>query len=170
VGRLLADGVDPERICLLTFSRRAAEEMIRRAGAVADRGTAGRVVGGTFHAVGNSLLRRYGRRIGVSASFSVLDEADAADLMGLVRHECGVAESGGRRFPRADTLLAIYSRMVNAQEKLPVVLADRFPAYSQDTEAIKTVFAAYTARKREQQTSTACRPTLSPRWLRPAGV
>jgi DNA helicase-2/ATP-dependent DNA helicase PcrA len=152
VGRLLADGIAPERICLLTFSRRAAEEMIRRAGLLGDRGAASRVVGGTFHAVGNRLLRRYGRSIGVSTSFSVLDEADASELMGLVRHECGVASSGGRRFPRADTLVAIYSRMVNAQEKLPVVLADWFPAYGQDADAIKTVFAAYTARKRQQQT------------------
>jgi len=77
VGHLLDQGVAPERICLLTFSRRAAAEMLGRVGPRAER-----VWGGTFHAVGNRFLRRYGSLVGVDPSFTVLDAGDAVELAG----------------------------------------------------------------------------------------
>ena len=77
---------------------------------------AGRVWGGTFHAVGNRLLRIHGRALGLSPDFTVLDQADGADVMNLLRDELGYS-SRERRFPRKDTLAAIYSRTVNAGER-----------------------------------------------------
>ena len=77
-------GVGPERILLLTFSRRAAREMLTRAERMTGRTDAGRVFGGTFHAVANRLLRIHGRALGLSPSFTVLDQADGADVMNLI--------------------------------------------------------------------------------------
>jgi len=89
---LIEDGVDPHRILLLTFTRRAASEMIHRVEAASANRAAGRVWGGTFHAVANRLLRQFGAAAGLPASFTVLDAADAVDLFGMVRTEAGLAE------------------------------------------------------------------------------
>jgi DNA helicase-2/ATP-dependent DNA helicase PcrA len=151
VGRLLARGGAPERICLLTFSRRAAQEMLTRAGHLADPRSAGRVWGGTFHAVGHRLLRRYGSRVGLDAGFTVLDEGDAAELLSFVRHELGHSSAKGRRFPRAETLVKIYSRLVNAQQPLSEVLEASFPWCATEVAGIREVIKAYTARKRGQR-------------------
>src|SRR5437867_1189805 len=102
VSWLVERGLRPERILLLTFSRRAAKEMVVRAERMAGRADAGRVFGGTFHAIANRLLRIHGRALGLSPSFTVLDQADGADVMNLLREELGFA-SRGRRFPRQDT-------------------------------------------------------------------
>src|SRR2546425_5622568 len=121
VARLLAGGVRPERILLLTFSRRAAREMLTRAGQMAEVDGARRVWGGTFHAVANRLLRQHGAAVGLRQGFTVLDQGDNADLLGLVRHDLGPAlglAERGKRFPKKDTLASIYSRVVNSQEKL----------------------------------------------------
>src|SRR5439155_17057035 len=105
VAWLLGRGVAPERILLLTFSRRAAREMLTRAARISGGATdAGRRVwGGTFHAVANRLLRLHGRALGLQPDFTVLDQADGADLMNLIRGELGPA-ARQRRFPRKDTL------------------------------------------------------------------
>ncbi|MDQ4133926.1 MAG: ATP-dependent helicase, partial [Actinomycetota bacterium] len=91
LARLLRTGVQPERICLLTFSRRAAAEMLVRAGRATDSAPAARVVGGTFHSVAQRLLHRHGSLIGLDPGFTVLDAADSTELMGLVRSELGLA-------------------------------------------------------------------------------
>jgi DNA helicase II / ATP-dependent DNA helicase PcrA len=144
-------GVRPERILLLTFSRRAAREMLGRAGRMTGRTDAGRVFGGTFHAVANRLLRIHGRALGLSPSFTVLDQADGADVMNLLREELGFA-SKGRRFPRKDTLAAIHSRVVNGGEKLDEVVRRRYPWCTDDVEGIRQIFRAYVERKRAHQT------------------
>ena len=147
VARLLSGGVDADRVLLLTFSRRAAREMLRRAEHLgADRAT-GRVWGGTFHAVGHRLLREHGHAVGLPPGTSILDQADATELMGVVRSALGLAERG-RRFPKKETLLDIYSRVVNAQEPLTDTLRERFPWCEADVEELATVFDAYTERKR----------------------
>ena len=143
-------GVRPERILLLTFSRRAAREMVSRAERrTGDHGT-GRVVGGTFHAVANRLLRLHGRALGLSPDFTVLDQSDAADVMNLLREELGVAERE-RRFPRKETLAAIYSRVVNAGDPLDDVLRRHYPWCVDEVDGIRTIFAAYLERKRAHQ-------------------
>ncbi len=122
VAWLLANGVRPERLLLLTFSRRAAREMTSRAerivGASDVAGVdASRMWSGTFHAVANRLLRLHGRAVGLTPGFTVLDQADAADVMNLLRDELGFS-GRERRFPRKESLVGIYSRTVNAGEKL----------------------------------------------------
>lgn len=148
VGHLLDRGVAPERICLLTFSRRAAAEMLTRVGSRAER-----VWGGTFHAVANRFLRRHGPLVGVDPSFTVLDAGDAVELAGLVRTELGLAAErrpGGRRFPSADTIATIASRVVNAQERLSDVVARHAPWCRDDVDAIRDMLVAVTERKRAQ--------------------
>ena len=148
VGHLLDRGVAPERICLLTFSRRASAEMLSRVGPRAER-----VWGGTFHAVGNRFLRRHGSLVGLDPAFTVLDAGDATELVGLVRTALGLAAErrpGGRRFPSADTIASIASRVVNAQERLSDVVARHAPWCRDEVDAIRDVLVAVTERKRAQ--------------------
>jgi DNA helicase-2/ATP-dependent DNA helicase PcrA len=149
VGHLLAGGVAPERILLLTFTRRAAREMLGRAERLGAGRNAGRVWGGTFHSVANRLLRTHGRAVGVPPHFTVIDQSDAADLMNLVRAELDLG-SREARFPRKETLATIYSRTVNARTSLADVLEQHFPWCSPSIEGIRSVFRGYVQRKRAQ--------------------
>ncbi|MDM0039592.1 ATP-dependent helicase [Variovorax sp. J22G21] len=156
VAHLVAQGADPQRILLLTFSRRAAQEMERRAGQVVAR-----VLGlrseappalpwaGTFHGVGARLLREYALQIGLDQNFTIHDRGDAEDLMGLVRHEIGLS-SGTRRFPHKGTCLAIYSRCVNTREPLEAVLKHTFPWCAEWAAELKRLFGAYVEAKQQQ--------------------
>ncbi|HVF08647.1 MAG TPA: ATP-dependent helicase [Actinomycetota bacterium] len=154
VAWLLAAGVRPERMLLLTFSRRAAREMTSRAERIAGAHDAGidasRVWSGTFHAIGNRLLRLHGRALGLDPGFTVLDQSDAADVLNLLRDELGYA-SRERRFPRKETLVGIYSRTVNAGEPLSEVLKRRYPWCLDEADGLRRIFGAYTERKRAQQ-------------------
>ncbi len=152
VAWLVANGVAPDRVLLLTFTRRAAAEMISRAEHLVGRsqgGGLGRIWGGTFHATANRLLRIYGPTIGLHPNFTVMDQGDAADLMNLIRTELGFSKKD-KRFPRKDTLAAIYSRVVNARDRLADVIERHFPWCESDLEDIQAVFDLYTQRKRER--------------------
>ena len=125
VAHLIRHGADPARILLLTFSRRAAQEMERRAETVlagVQRGVVSLPWSGTFHSIGARLLREYAPRIGLDEAFTIHDRGDAEDLMGMVRHELGL-DSTEQRFPKKGTCLSIYSRTVNGQEPVDEVLA-----------------------------------------------
>src|ERR1700730_9615331 len=154
VAHLIASGAEPSRICLLTFTRRAAQEMLARAGRLTGRTASGRVWGGTFHSVANRVLRLHGRRLGLDPAFTVMDQGDTAELLGLVRHDLLASGEGeshpGRRFPRSETLAAIYSRTVNTQQHVSAVLARDFPWCADEGDGIRAIFEAYTVRKREQ--------------------
>jgi hypothetical protein len=125
VAHLVLQGADPQRILLLTFSRRAALEMQRRTGHLLHRalGLQGTQAApalpwaGTFHSVGARLLRESAEALGLSPQFSILDRGDAEDLMALVRQEQGLSATE-RRFPMKGTCLSIYSRCVNSQAPL----------------------------------------------------
>ena len=103
VAHLVVNGVDPNRILLLTFTRRAAEEMIRRVKRITAKAVGTQQVdlpwSGTFHAIGARILREYATQIGLKPSFTILDRSDAADLMDLVRHELGLSKKASR-FPK----------------------------------------------------------------------
>jgi len=145
VAHLVAQGVDPARILLLTFSRRAAQEMERRA----QRLLAQAAIlpwAGTFHAIGARLLRIYAGRIGLDPAFGILDRGDAADLLDVVRHELGFS-SVRQRFPRKDTCLAIYSRRVNSGRPLEQVLQETFPWCAGWREELASLFRRYVERK-----------------------
>src|ERR1700704_4276488 len=131
VAHLIVNGADPRRMLLLTFSRRAASEMARRAERIVAFALGGQRPfalpwSGTFHAVGARLLREHAGEIGLDAAFTIHDREDAADLMNLVRHELDFSRTK-ERFPTKGTCLAIYSRAVNAQAPLDRVLAKVFP-------------------------------------------
>ena len=166
VAHLVLNGVTPERILLLTFSRRAAEEMLRRAHRIVAQSLAAKRGGGsaaspeasgvrlpwagTFHSVANRLLRRYARHIGLEPGFSVMDRGDSADLLDVARHELELS-SKERRFPRKDTCLAVYSHCVNTRLPLEKVLADTFPWCAEWEADLKTLFRRYVEAKLAQQ-------------------
>ena len=149
VAWLIDQGVEPGRILLLTFTRRAAAEMIRRAAHLTGADHVAQVWGGTFHAVANRLLRIYGTAVGIVPEFTVMDQSDAADMMNLLRNELGLSKRD-RRFPKKSTLVSIYSRTASAGEKLTDTLATYFPWCRDDGDAIREIFELYIQRKREQ--------------------
>ena len=135
-------------ILLLTFSRRAASEMIARVGKVMS-GDVRIPWAGTFHAIGARLLRELAPVIGIDPEFTIHDRSDSADLMGMVRQELGVA-TGAKRFPMKGTCLAIYSRVVNADETIAEALAAAFPWCREWEAELKRLFAAYVEAKQKQ--------------------
>lgn len=157
VAHLLACGADPRRILLMTFSRRAASEMIRRVERIA-RKVMGEAAGvavdalswaGTFHGVGARLLRDLAEQIGLDPAFTIHDREDAADLMNLVRHELGFSKTE-TRFPTKGTCLSIYSRCVNAEQPIEEVLRLSHPWCIAWAEELKQLFAAYVEAKQQQ--------------------
>lgn len=153
VAWLIAQGVDPSRILLLTFTRRAAAEMLQRAGSLIARlgdtkNAAGRVWGGTFHATANRLLRQFGRRIELPQDFTILDQGDAEDLMNLARSEVAGRQKHSR-FPRKGTCLAIYSRCVNARMQLGAALALDYPWCAEWEKQLAELFDLYVRRKQQ---------------------
>ena len=148
VARLIDEGTPADRILLLTFTRRAASEMLRRAGALIVDRSAGQVWGGTFHGTANRLLRRHGAAVGLGSRFTVIDQTDSATLLGRLRTEHGLG-STGRRFPKKETIAAIYSRTVNTRLPLEDTLNDWYPWVSEYQEDLGGLFRAYTSRKRE---------------------
>ncbi|HEX5795515.1 MAG TPA: ATP-dependent helicase [Geminicoccaceae bacterium] len=153
VAHLILNGADPGRILLLTFTRRAAEEMTRRVERICGQtigGSGHRIEwSGTFHAVGNKLLRLYAEQIGLQPNVTVLDRSDAADLLNLVRDEQGLSEQA-RRFPKKATCLAIYSYAVNAQLGLDQVLRKAFPWCLEWQAELRQLFAGYVLAKQAQ--------------------
>ncbi len=149
VAWLIESGVPPDRILLLTFTRRAAAEMIHRADQLTGRRTTTHVWGGTFHAVAHRLLRFHGQALGLPPGFSVIDAADAADLLNLTRNDLGLAKKD-RRFPRKETLQAIYSRTVNSTDKLTDILTRHWPWCEEYADPLRDLFDAFTRRKRER--------------------
>jgi DNA helicase-2/ATP-dependent DNA helicase PcrA len=151
VAWLIDEGAAPERVLLLTFTRRAAREMLARARTYLGRSPngrhAGRVVGGTFHSIAHRFVRRHASALGLPGGFGVLDAGDAADLLDLVRQDAGLGQTG-KRFPRKSTLLDIYSRTVNAQRPLRELLAEAFPWCERHGEELGKLFVEYGARKR----------------------
>ena len=148
VASLLDEGADPQRILLLTFTRRAAREMINRTSSlVGERAAVGKVTGGTFHSVGHRFVRSYASALGLPADFGLLDAGDAADVLDLVRNELG-HPAGERRFPRKQTLADIYTRTVNAQRPVREIVAELFPWCEEHVDAVAGILRGYSARKR----------------------
>ena len=157
VAHLIVNRADPRRILLMTFSRRAASEMMRRAERVVARALGGAGGGladslpwaGTFHGVGARLIRDYAETIGLDPQFTIHDREDSADLMNLARHELGLSKTA-KRFPLKGTCLAIYSRAVNAQAPVEQVLGQAFPWCAAWSAELKALFAAYVEAKQRQ--------------------
>ena len=145
VAALITRGVPAERILLLTFTRRAAEEMLTRVERLSGQ-QGRRVRGGTFHATAHQVLRQFGQQAGIAEGFTILDQADAEDLMQLSRAALGLG-SRERRFPKKETLQALYSRHINTDRTVEDLLRDGYPQYVEDLADIGRVFADYVQRK-----------------------
>jgi len=145
VGRLLERGVPAHRVLLLTFTRRAAAEMLGRAA----RDRRQKPWGGTFHSVAHRIVAANAAALGLPGDFAVIDPADAADLLDLVREEQGLARAG-RRTPRKGLLLDLYSRSVNTGRPLSETLAETAPWAADLVEPVAGVIKAYVARKRSR--------------------
>ena len=158
VAHLIVAGADPRRILLMTFSRRAAAEMAARVERIARKVLGGKASmmrdalswAGTFHGIGARLLREYAERIRLDPAFTIHDREDSADLMNLVRHECGLSKTE-TRFPAKGTCLAIYSRCVNAEMPIEKVLGQFYPWCSGWAAELKKLFAAYVEAKQAQR-------------------
>jgi ATP-dependent DNA helicase UvrD/PcrA len=147
VARLLADGVEPESILLLTFTNKAAREMLRRVEEVCRVDTR-RLQGGTFHHVAHQVLRDHGGELGYQRGYSILDREDGRDVMTAAIADCGMAV-GARRFPKADVLIDLVSMAVNTQTPLDEVLATRRPQFAPMTDDVLRVARRYAERKHE---------------------
>lgn len=148
VARLIESGVHPQRILLLTFTRRAAQEMLKRASLLL-QASCDRVSGGTFHSTANTLLRKHGEAIGLSPSFTILDRPDAGDVIHLLRTSHGFSEKE-RRFPRKDTLTEIFSQSVNKMLPLEEVVMEDYSHFSQHIPDLKQLEKLYTHYKRQR--------------------
>jgi DNA helicase-2/ATP-dependent DNA helicase PcrA len=146
VSRLIESGTDPSRILLLTFTNKAAREMLRRVEALLTVDTH-RLLGGTFHSVGNRLLRRFGSRIGMGSNFTILDPEDARELLEASTSDRGIPVTE-RRFPKGDVLLDLYSHTINTGRPFSQVLVDRASHFSHLEAEIAGVFQRYRERKR----------------------
>ncbi len=147
VARLVEDGLDPSRILLLTFTRKAAREMLNRAGMLLGS-ACNDVAGGTFHSFGYTLLRRFRSALyneGTSP-ISVLDQSDVEDAMNVVRSQYNVS-SHGKRFPKASLLSTINSKAINTMTELDEVVQSDYPQFIDQTDTIRDVIRNYHAYK-----------------------
>jgi DNA helicase-2/ATP-dependent DNA helicase PcrA len=144
--RLIEDGVPPGKILLLTFTNKAAREMMGRVEQLVER-AATRITGGTFHSAGHRILRRYAELLGYTARFSILDREDATDLMGVALADVS-PDLPARRMPRPRLLVDLYSFVINTGHELAEVLNERAPQFFDEGEMIAEVFKRYLERKR----------------------
>jgi DNA helicase II / ATP-dependent DNA helicase PcrA len=147
VARLVEDGVPPGSILLLSFTRKASQEMLRRASSLLDQ-RCRQVAGGTFHSFANSVLRRYGAAAGIDPGFSIIDRGDSEDLIGMIRKETAAA-ADSRQLPRKSTLATIFSRAVNKSLPLEDIIYEDYPHFSLQREWIEETWRLYGERKRE---------------------
>ena len=146
VSRLIESGIDPAKILLLTFTNKAAREMMRRVESLLTIDTR-KMAGGTFHSVGNRLLRQHGERIGLPPNFSILDSEDAREMLESATSDLKIPTLE-KRFPKGDVLLDLYSFTINTGRKLSEVLTERAPHFLPLQDEIVAVFGKYLERKR----------------------
>jgi len=148
VAYLVEQGVRPEQILLLTFTRRAAEEMLRRASLLLDE-RCKKISGGTFHSFANMILRKYAKLLEISNNFTILDQADSEDALNLVRTQLGYHKSE-KRFPRKHAILEVISKSLNKSEDIADVLYDEYPQFLEFSEEIKRIRQEYNKYKRQK--------------------
>jgi DNA helicase-2/ATP-dependent DNA helicase PcrA len=147
VARLVEEGISPGSILLLTFTRKAAQEMMKRSAALLDN-RCENISGGTFHSFANAVLRKYSRLAGLEPSFNILDRYDSEALISLLRKEA-VKNSDRSSFPKNHTLAAIFSKAVNKVLTIEDVIYNDYTHFTDDLDAITGIHRAYTLRKRE---------------------
>ncbi|MBA4323364.1 MAG: hypothetical protein C0408_11160, partial [Odoribacter sp.] len=147
VARLVEEGISPGSILLLTFTRKAAQEMLRRAAGLLDH-RCENISGGTFHSFANHILRKHSRQIGLGSGFNIIDRHDSEALIGLLRKEM-LNTSLQSSFPRKHTLATIFSKAVNKVLTLEDVIYNDYPHFTDDLDKIIAINKAYAGRKTE---------------------
>ena len=146
VAYLLENGVDPRNILLLTFTNKAARQMLDRVAILLPMDASG-LWGGTFHSIGNRMLRRHGSALGYTSGFTIMDREDQKDLLNSVVASSGI-DPKEIRFPKGDVLADIFSFVVNTERPIEELLAEKFPYFLPLLEQIKDVQARYERRKK----------------------
>src|SRR3989454_2837183 len=146
VAYLLENGIDPRNILLLTFTNKAARQMLDRVANLLPVDASG-LWGGTFHSVGNRILRRQGSALGYSSGFTIMDREDQKDLINAVVASAGI-DPKEIRFPKGDVLAEIFSFVVNTEKTLEELLAEKFPYFLPLLDKIKDVQARYGKKKK----------------------
>ena len=141
VAYLIERGVAPESILLLTFTKKAAEVMMRRSAELLD-GRCKEIKGGTFHSFANSVLRRYATTLSYQSSFTIADRSDAEDIINLVRADLGYAKKD-KRFPKKRTILNIISKSVNTAKSHVDIMEEEYPQFLAEQDAISDIAQAY---------------------------
>jgi DNA helicase-2/ATP-dependent DNA helicase PcrA len=146
VAYLLENGIDPRNILLLTFTNKAARQMLDRVANLLPIDASG-IWGGTFHSIGNRMLRRHGRALGYSSGFTIMDREDQKDLINTVVANAGI-DPKEIRFPKGDVLAEIFSFVVNTETPIEKLLAEKFPYFLPLLEKIQDVHARYEKKKK----------------------
>ena len=149
VAYLVELGIAPSAILLLTFTRKAAYEMLRRASKLLDH-RCSRVSGGTFHSFANLNLRRFASRLGLPTDFAILDRSDSEGLIALLRKELDISKKA-RSFPRKTTLANIFSQTVNKSKSIEEIITEDYPQFIDALPLVGEMYLAYEQRKREHQ-------------------
>lgn len=149
VARLVHDGINPESILLLTFTRKSSQEMLKRASTVLDQ-RCQRVSGGTFHSFANQILREFGTHIGYETHFTILDRSDSEDLISSVRKELAINNSD-KRFPKKQTIASMISKSINTDTPLHNIIYEEYPQFIEFSQMISTIRDQYHSQKKQMQ-------------------
>ena len=147
VAKLIYDGIAPESILLLTFTRKSAQEMLKRAVSLLDN-RCQKISGGTFHAFATVILRKYAHHIGYNPQFSIIDRSDSEDLIQVIRKECGV-DKKEKRFPKKNTLLSIISKAINTGKSIEFITTQDYSQYTDLSRQITQIALKYQEHKFE---------------------
>ena len=149
VARMIESGLSPESILLLTFTRKASQEMLRRAAGLLDS-RCEKVAGGTFHSFGNMVLRRYGKAVTLAPGFSIIDQSDTEDVIKLLVDQSGLSQKG-RNFPKKKTIHTIFSKAINKDASIAEIVGQYYHNYVQDIEDLQTLHKQFIAHKLKHQ-------------------
>ena len=149
VARLIDLGIPPSSILLLTFTRKAAQEMLERVGLLIGLRSQ-QVSGGTFHSTANLLLRRYGQPVGLESGFTILDRGDSEDLISLLRGQLGLNDMG-KRFPRKHTIGEMFGKTANTLASLEDIVLDEYSHFGNFIDELTKLQTAYELAKRQRQ-------------------
>lgn len=147
VARLVELGYDPKSILLLTFTRKAANEMMNRASLLLDN-RCSKVNGGTFHSFANLTLRKYAKACGLNSSFTILDQGDTADVINLIRSQAGFI-SKEKRFPNKQTLVKVFSLSVNTGKQVDQIISEEYPHFKDYIDKILEIQNIFTGYKQK---------------------
>lgn len=141
VARLIELGIEPKSILLLTFTRKAAQEMMSRASLLLDA-RCSKINGGTFHSFANITLRKYAKALDFDPAFTILDQGDAEDIINLIRAELKLNQSD-KRFPKKETIYKVFSLSVNTDKSIEAIIHGDYPHFKDHIPSLLLIFEKF---------------------------